>query len=73
MAKCQYCGTGIADAEINYRPSTKGGYRNQSMRLCGSCVEKHDKAQEARKVMTIIVAVVVAIALLVAGVYLHRR
>jgi len=73
MPKCQHCGTGIDGAEINYRPSSKGGYRQQSMRLCRRCVDKHDASEGSRKMLVIVGGIVFAVVLLGAAVYLASR
>ena len=73
MPKCQHCGTGIDGAEINYRPSSKGGYRQQSMRLCQRCVDKHDASEGARKMLVIGGGIVLAVVLSGAAVYLASR
>lgn len=73
MPKCQHCGTEIEGGEINYRPSSKGGYRQQSMRLCYKCMEKHDATEGTRKMVMMAGAVVVAIVLVGAAIFLMKR
>ncbi|OAI45308.1 hypothetical protein AYO44_02580 [Planctomycetaceae bacterium SCGC AG-212-F19] len=73
MPKCQHCGSGIEGGEINYRPSSKGGFRQQSMRLCYKCMEKHDVTEGTRKMMMRVGAVVIAILLVGAAIFLAKR
>ena len=74
MPKCQNCGAGIKGAEITYRNANKGGRRAQSIRLCSRCVERYDKLEAAKKVRSIVLAIVVAGALIIGAGYLllHR-
>jgi putative lipoic acid-binding regulatory protein len=70
MAKCLNCGRIIENEEIQYRPGTKGGYQNRSIKLCVRCVDQHDQIQSAKKLMTRVVSVVAVVALVAAAIYL---
>jgi len=72
MAKCQHCGRNIENTEIMYRPGTTGGYRNRSIRLCSGCVESHDRGQESRKFMKVVLGSVALFAVIVCFVYLLK-
>jgi hypothetical protein len=73
MPKCQHCGTGIDGAEINYRPSSKGGYRQQSMRLCQRCVDTHDASEAARKMLVMGGGIALVVVLIGVATYLALR
>jgi hypothetical protein len=73
MAKCMNCGGAIEGNEITYRPSTKGGRRVQSIRLCYRCVDQHDRIQAALKIRNMGILVLAVAALVIAAFYLIAR
>jgi hypothetical protein len=74
MPKCEHCGSMIAGAQIMYRAANTGYRRSNSIRLCGRCVDQHDKTEAGKKLRNIVLAIVGLGALLVfAGyVFVHR-
>jgi hypothetical protein len=64
MAKCQHCGSVIEGAQIIYRDATKGR-RAHSIRLCGRCVDQHDRIEAGKKVRNIVLGIL-ALGILIA-------
>jgi len=64
----------ITGAQIIYRDANKSHRRAHSIRLCGRCVDQHDKSEAGKKLRNIALAVLGLGALLVLAGYLlvHR-